>query len=302
MLKLVLVVALMLLVMPQAMAVDINVNDGSINDWGLSQLTGDWSDENTWIPTIDGVSFFVEDNQDPFNTAAANYNASYTGVHIYGNRTYQTVYREPLLAGTWAEPYGGERYDIEAMYVTENTTHIFVLIIFSELYPYWASQGLPSELADLALDLDFNPATGGYGYEYGVNLHRLGNQNGQKYGIYATPNDSCWTVPSPFIQNKPAEINFSVVNASNILGYAIVSYFNLNKDDFGKSNFAVEIAIPKSAVGNPTLSNNPSEALKRFWISERCGNEAGPTISEFLTILIPAGIVIGVMIYIRGKK
>jgi len=291
------------LAISNATAVDITV-DGDINDWGLNQLkTDDWSDFNTWVPTIDGISFFVEDNQDPFNTNADNYNASYTGVHIYGNKTFQDIYREPLLVGNRAEPYGGkdgmfgEAYDIEAMYITENDTHIFVLIVFST--------GLlgdrPYELADLALNLDLDYSTGGYGYEYGLNLHRVHDTSGAKYGIYKTPNDNCWTIPSPFQQNKPAEIDFSNVDPNAVLGYATVEFSKLDKKDYGLDNYIAEIAIPKSAVGYPDLPNDPAQVIKRFWIAEYCGNDAGPSIPEFTLLLIPIGIVLGLIAYLSRR-
>jgi len=290
------------LAISNATAVDITV-DGDINDWGLNQLkTGDWSDPNIWVPTIDGISFFVEDNQDPRNTNAINYNASYTGVHIYGDKTSQDIYREPLLVGNRAEPYGGsggtfgEAYDIEAMYITENDTHIFVLIVFST----GMLGDIPYKLADLAINADLLP-TGGYGYEYGLNLYRVGGTDGVKYGIYSTPTDDCWTVPSPFQQNRPAEINFSVVDPSSVLGYAIVAFSNLGKKDFGRDNHIVEIAIPKSVIGISDLPNDPSQVIKMFWISEFCGNDAGPSIPEFALILIPIGIILGTVAYLSRR-
>ena len=282
--------------MPQAMAVDINV-DGNIDDWGLSELkTGDWSNPSTWVPTKDGISFFVEDNQDPYNIDAINYNASYTGVHIYGNKTWQNTYREPLLVGNRAEPYGGEdgkfgeKYDIEAMYITENKSYLFVLIVFST----GMLGDKPYELADLAMD--FTPG-GGYGYEYGVNLHRVGNEAGEKYGIYYISSDSGWSVPYTFYENKPAEI----LDFSDKKGEAIVKYGALNKYDFGRNNWVVEIAIPKAAIGNPGLPDDPGQAIKKFWISEQCGNDAGPSIPEFITILIPVGLILGTLYFLRRK-
>jgi len=286
----------MLLITPQAMAVDISV-DGDIDDWGLSKLkSDDWSNPSTWIPTKDGISFFVEDNQDPYNTGAINYNDSYTGVHIYGNKTWQNIYREPLLVGNRTEPYGGkdgkfgEMYDIEAMYITENNSYVFVLIIFST----GMRDDKPIYLADLAMD--FTPG-GGYGYEYGVNLYRDGNENGDKYGIYYISSDSGWSVPTSFQENKPAEI----VDFSDKRGEAIVEYGVLNKYDFGENNWVVEIAIPKAVIGNPDLPDDPEQVIKKFWISEECGNDAGPSIPEFITILIPVGLIVGTLYFLRRK-
>jgi len=293
-----LVVVGILMLTGQVAAVDIDI-DGDVSDWGLSGLlSGDWSDPSTWVPTINGVSFYVEDNQDPYNTGAINYNSSYIGVHIYGNNTFQGIYREPLLAGNRAEPYGGtdgrfgEEYDIEAIYITENTTDIFVLIVFST----GMLNDKPYALGDLALD--FWPG-GGYGYEYGVNFHVVGNDAGDLFGIYATPDDDDWTIPSPFAENKPAEI----ADFSNKLGNAKVKYNVLNVYDFGKNNWIAEIAIPKSVVNNPDLpDDNPGRIARMFWISEGCGNDSGPSIPEFLSISIPIGLILGALYYFRRSK
>jgi len=298
--KILIVFGIVLGMVYQAGAVSITV-DGNINDWGLQNLTiGDWTNPSTWVPNIDGISFVIEDNQDPLNTMAVNYNASYTGVHIIGNRSFQDIYREPLLVGSRTEPYGGkggkygEEYDIEAMYVTENDTHIFVLVVFST----GLKDNKPYTLADLALNFW---SGGGYGYEYGVNLHRINNEQGQLYGIYSTPDDDSWTVPAPFYENVPAEINFSTVDPSAALGTAIVAYADLGVSDHGRSNHIVEIAIPKDVVGNPDLPSDPTKAMKKFWLTEYCGNESIPSIAEFLTILIPAGFVIGFAGYMRRR-
>ena len=289
------VVVGILIFMGQAAAVDITI-DGDISDWYLN-LSGDWSDESTWIPSSPDISFFVEDNQDPYNTNAINYNSSNTGVHIYGNSTFQAIYREPLLTGNRAEPYSGpggtfgEGYDIEAMYITENDTYIFVLIVFST--------GMlgdePYHLADLAMD--FGPG-GGYGYEFGVNLWRVGNTTGDKYGIYYISGDSGWTVPSPFYENKPAEI----VNFSDKRGEAVVAYGTLNIYDHGRNNWVVEIAIPKNVVGVSSLPDDPGQVISKFWISEYCGNDAGPSIPEFLSISIPIGLMLGALYWFRRSR
>ncbi|WP_202320059.1 hypothetical protein [Archaeoglobus neptunius] len=288
------VIGILMAITP-TLAVDVSV-DGDLSDWGLSQiLTDDWSNKTTWIPTVDGISFFVEDNQDPANSAAINYNASYTGVHIYGNTTWQAPYREPLLVGNRAEPYGGpsgkfgEKFDIEAMYVAENSSHIFVLIITSTA----------TAMGDLALD--FGPG-GGYGYEYAVNFHRSGDTEGVLGGVYMTPTKNDWTKPSPFPENVPDKINFSSVDPMSYLCVAQISLTDLGVDDFGRSNYAFEVAIPKNCVGNPDLPEKPSTALNRFWITEYCGNDSGPSIPEFISILIPAGILLGSVYYFTRRE
>lgn len=291
------VLMLAILTMP-AMAVDITV-DGDISDWGLSGLqTGAWDAANTWIPTIGGISFFVEDNQDPQNVLAVNYDPLYTGVHIYGNKDFQGIYSEEYLGSEpFTEPYGGEGFDIEAMYVTESDTHIFTLIVFS----MDVREDIPFYMGDLALD--FGPG-GGYGYERGVNFHVRAEDgfNGQLYGIYATPNENCWTIPTPFGQNRPAEIDFSIVDeTADVLGFAAVNYADLGKKDHDQDNWVVEVGIPKTAIGTD-LPDDPVEAIRRFWITENCGNDSGPSIPEFLSIAIPVGMLVGMFMVLRRKR
>jgi len=298
----VLLITGLIFVLNPSAAVDINV-DGNLDDWGLSKLkTEDLSDPNTWIPTISGVSFFVEDNQDPTLTGAYNYNPSYTGVHIYGNNTWQATYHESYVymgSTPVAEPVNGgnpigwlrEPYDIEAIYITENKTHIFVLIVTS-------AYDTSGPLGDLALDFWLG---GEYGYEYGVNFHREGNKDGELYGIYETTKPGSWDVPDNYHPNTPGEINFSVVGASDKVGKATVAW-SMGNPDYNINNMFIEVAIPKDAINNPTLPPEPDKAIRKVWMSEYCGNDSGPSIPEFLTVLVPAGIIFGFIGYVRRRR
>jgi len=267
----------MLLVMPQAMAYTI---DGDLSDWGVD-LTGDWSSNDTWVPNP-GVRFVVEDNYD---SDLAPY-SSYIGVHITGVSPTYSYYDEP-----YQEPMGEELYDIEAMYVDENSTHIFVALVVS--MESWA-------IGDLALNLDANSSTGGYGYEYGVKLNT--QYGGILYGIYSTPSNDCWTQPirHPNIKSpSKVDINNATYTGVNAIG----AWRDTGITDYGRTNWVIELAIPKTAVGMAVGQSLYDAPLpKVIWMSEPCGNETiNIPIPEFMVLLIPVGLLLGV-IFLKARS
>ena len=294
-LKFVLVVALMLLVMPQAMAVDINVSDGSLSDWGITKddlRSGFYPNcsETAWLPdNAPNAYFIVEDNRDPNYGPKANYP---TGVHIYGKGTNYQKYDEPKI-GAQEPPIGGELYDIEAMYIDEDSDNIYVAIVVSA----------PSRMiGDLALNLDGNKATGGYGYEYGVLLHT--RDGGNQFDIYYTPNDINWN-ETHFKPATPGKINLSS-NPPKV-GSATGAYVKYDIEDCGYPTYIIELKINKSDVRmSGSLGDNVRTVLSKFHIANTgdCGNDFTPDfpIAEFLTILIPAGVVIGSVYYFRKRN
>ena len=120
--------------------------DGSLSDWGVD-LTNDWSQEASWLPNS-GVSFVVEDNRDP------TYGETPIGVHIRGRGSSYTSYLEPKIQHNdgrfLTQPYGGEHYDMEAIYFDEDADCIYVALVTSEN----PSAGGDQRPGDLALNLD----------------------------------------------------------------------------------------------------------------------------------------------------
>jgi len=297
----VLVVALMLLVTPQAMAQKYTI-DGNLSDWGIT-----WDElrnglypncnASAWLPN-DGVFFIVEDNRDPrYGPAPGGYP---TGVHIYGEGSNYQKYSEPKIAGN-PPPIGGEYNDIEAMYVDEDSNYIYIAIIVSG-----------GSFGDLALNLDGRSSTGGYGYEYGVLLHT--RDGGTQFDIYYTPSDVNWNRTS-FDAAKPGEINLS----SNPIKVGVAEgNISIARDSSGDirdvppnwyyRNYIIELKIDKSDVGmsGKSLGDNVRTVLSKFHIANTgdCGNDFTPDfpIAEFLTILIPAGVVIGSVYYFRKRN
>ena len=254
--------------------------DGDPSDWGIDILTGNWSLNDTWVPN-DGVEFIVEDNTDP------QWSDTYYGVHIKGVGSSYTRYYEDkvhLKDGTPApEPVGGEIWDLEAKYLDEDDTYIYVLLVTS----------VPSyRTGDLALDLDGDSSTGEYGYEYGVTL---GTWTGiSQWDIYYSPD---WEEPETVPENAPSFFQTGGYKTGNATG----NYSNIGVSDNGYDNYVIEMAIPKDAVGmaGKNLTDPPT---KRIHIADTCGNDhIDNPIPEFLTIVIPVLAILG-LIYVHRRK
>jgi len=267
--------------------------DGDLSDWGLSKLyTDDWSVNDTWLPN-DGVRFVVEDNADP---RYAQWKTP--GVHIIGTGGRYEAYLEPLLVNvndpsdTEYPPAGGEHFDLEAMYLDENETTIFLAIVISIKSPWWG---------DLALDLNGDGI-----YEYGVQLRSVlyPNFGVTRVPIYKTPTTDCWIPAWNYVPEGGPNVN--LINTSNpnvsINGTATVAYVDSGIVDNGYTNYFVEIAIPKDAVGMAG-KNLPDPPLpKRIYFPENCGNDSGGiTIPEFPVLLIPLGVILGAIYFFRRK-
>ncbi len=283
--------AALMLILPGAAAVNI---DGDLADWGvtLNELKDGLSDpgvpgENgnvsAWLP-YSGIYFVVEDNRNPGA-------GSYTGVHISGIGSSYSPYVEDLIGGK-PQPIGGEMFDMEAMYLTENSTHIFVAIVYS---------GDASAIGDLALNLDGDKSTGDYGYEFGVKLRVYPDDPvgyARNYDIYSTLAPNSWTEAAEE-EGSPARI---VVDNATKVGEAKGYWADTGIEDFGKPNYIIELAIPKSAVGMAG-KNLPDQPLpKNIHLTEYCGNDVIEIpIPEFGLMAIPVGIVLGLVYTIRRK-
>jgi len=283
----VLVVALMLLVTPQAIALKYTI-DGDLSDWGVD-LTGDWSLNDTWIPN-NGVWYIVEDNNDPDRVWYA------PGVHIKGVAPGVEDYDEPPVYvpayGRYAPPpIGHERWDIEAMYADEDDDFIYIAVVTSQ-DPAGTSLDKPG---DLALNLDGDDTTGEYGYEWGI--YTTGPN--QSKIIYLPDWSVAYDAPGRIVGILPG----GKVNGTAIMVYTRNSTSNYPPDDHGRHNWVIEIAIPKTSVGVKGSIFYEPPFPKKIHLGENCGNDTiDIPIPEFITLLIPAGIILGSVIYFRTRK
>jgi len=247
-------VILGLFLLPVAYAYTI---DGDPGDWAPNLLTGDWSINDTWLPSGSYVNFMVEDNRDPTYSCNSGYCA--TGVHIYGEGSTYRACKEPIV-NRHVQPAGGEQYDIEAIYFDDDWWNAYFLVITSmpeDGVPYGNRHLMPG---DLAIDLDKDPNTGEYGYEYGIKL--FGNEK----GIVCKNPD--WELPDQDIglrDNAPSQFD---PTTCQVTGNAEVVWKELGEDDNGKKNYAMEGKVSKLAMGRPPiLSFDVHSAVS-------CGNDA----------------------------
>ena len=305
----------MLVTMPQAMAMKYTI-DGDLSDWGITDQDlqnglNDNNDESAWIPDAAGpkVSWVVENDvyADPTHPG---YPDKYLkddgkeyydyGVHIKGKGTTYNPYFEPKVDGK-VQPVGGETFDVEALYLDEDKDYIYVAIVTS-----MPPEGICSSTGrccsatdpyycpgDLAIDIDFNLATGGLGYEYGV---RLGSYDSNQFKIYRTDEDEDWYKTQVCPSNKPATVN--VAHAGNPVGSAIGAYvFKGNwETPYNKPVYVIELAIPKTVIGS-------TSSYQVHHAEAGCGNDAvDQGIPEFPTLLIPVGIVVGLFYYFTRRR
>ena len=260
--------------------------DGDLDDWGLDELKtfGNWNDPDAWVPNSPAY-YKVEDNQDPRYS-------SYTGIHIQGPP--QSDYDEPEIQNEYLkwvpQPYGGERFDIEAMYFDRDVSaggNIYVAIIAS-------SDDHHNELSDIA---DLRILLGGV--EYGIVLS--GHDGLNSGDVYKDPawiptlDPWGWTIcPHDYYR----------IDASTpgtlLMGSGKVSTGSL-PNDHSMSNYVVEISAPKSAFENP---DSGDLHLITWCANDRIDLVKVPfgEIPEFSTIAIPAGMIVGLFYFYRRKR
>jgi hypothetical protein len=285
--------------------------DGDCSDWGIypksDPVNSNRLDDSSLIPNPVGTIDYVIDND----------NADWAVGAVRPNMSNFT---------------GPEWCDIEAMYVDDSSTHIFVLIITSmpKNGMNWGYDHI--QPGDLAFDFN-NDDT----FEYGVKIVQNDEPVNAKFGvvgaIYSNPT---WAVLDPGTDRTDIT---SIVSGTNV-GSATVSYTGTGGDEvsgvavpdgpadsglpwdtFGTtvydgrtwwkdtpseltvsnppiSNEIIEIKIPKSALGMPTTANIQSAIT--------CGNgviklEAVTLIPEFVTLAIPVISLLGLVFFMRRK-
>ena len=278
--------------------------DGNLSDWGVD-LTGNWSLNETWVPN-DGIEFIVENNYDPNTpTYAWNYgltqDSRFQGVHIRGTAPNYTVYDEPVVwcggavSAYVAEPYQGEKYDLEAKYLDQDDNYIYVAIVTS-VPPNATGVDAPG---DLGLDIDRNASTGEWGYEYGV---KLGTNTGlTQWEIGYLPD---WKPNYVIKDNSPGIFKDYLPPSGGKTGEAIGAYVQgptCTEGPFmdrGKPTYIIEMAIPKSAVG---VTGYLSQGMIHH--TDACGNDTiDNPIPEFMTVVIPAAALICFVFFIHWRR
>jgi len=262
------------------------VIDGDLDDWGVDLSAGLGGDKSAWVPSSLTADWIVEDNIDgasyPGYKDWTGYSA--TGVHIKGHGTSYGLYAEPTIEDKngkmWVQPVGGEQSDIEAFYFDSDATNAYFAIVTSVPESGWIAIG------DLALDIDKD----GY-YEYGIALH--GTDKGK---VYKNPT---WTKPSDFPDSEPCRIT-----GGKPTGNGLISYNDTHISDNERTNYIIEVSVPRDALGNP-----PGTQLSNLHATITCGNDVieleevtWEEIPEFTTIAIPVGMIFGLFYFYRRKR
>ena len=273
-----------------AMAAPVVTTDGDLTEWGLEALkTNDWSIEQTWIPTRNDVYFIVENNHNPAHHITPS------GVHIKGTSLKWVISDEPkrvLRDSTImeSEPFGGEPYDLEAMYFSQDADKIYVAVITS-LNPYGAGDLRPG---DLALNLG---SGGQFGYEWGIKFSAL------------SPFEQGSIIKNPVWQGKGylLPVGPDVITGGTDTGKKAEITYNGNwlagKPEIqgGKEypNYVIEASINKSDIGSPK-----QVSINELYYEDNCLNDR-IYVPEFPTIALSIGMIGGIIFVIfiyRDKK
>lgn len=293
----IIVLAFLIFSVPVLAAPAITV-DGDWSDWCLD-LSNDWSDESTWVPSCPGIMFIVEDNNNPNHAGLPGYGGP--GIHIIGSQLSNTFYNEPTVTlksngMTVSPPWGGEKYDMEALYLKNDASNVYFLIITSipqgGNYPY----GHDDQPGDLALNFQVVPGEE-FGYEYGVKLGTANSVGNYAPGTIVFLPD--WESRGYVLPETADVMRSPNLPGGDIVGQAEIAYVNMNQDDRGAPNYAIELAIPKTALG---LSGNAG--LNQVFIADNCQNDHFYT-PEFPTVAISFALVVAlvfVIFWIKNKK
>ena len=249
--------------------------DGVETDWCID-LTDDWSDENAWVP-CDGVAYFVEDNIDSNKMAYAE-PAYATGVHIRGTAPLKSDYNEPLLwyapASVWvAQPYGGEVWDIEALFLDEDSGNTYVGIVTSTP---------PSRIGDLGINTDSDDEL-----ECGVKLNGV-STGVHSFELYCGLTSSDW-VASVHFPNTPMKFSGGT-KVSDING----AFVDQGISDHGVTTYLIELEIPVDDIGGEPSIND-------LHVTPTCGNDPIPA-PELVIAVLALAIISPAFIYLYLRK
>lgn len=260
--------------------------DGDLGDWcvttsdinsGLndSSIPGQVGDADAWIP-CSSVDYLVEDNIDPGKFSYGNPQYA-TGVHIRGPP--KAKYDEALLyfanAGIWvAQPYGGEVWDIEAIYLDTNDP--------SDVYLAVVTSTPPGRLGDLGIDLNGDGI-----HEYGVKLNGV-SEGVHTLELYGNLVGGDW-IPSTHFPNIPMKFD-----GGTKIGDIEGAFVDIGIVDYGVTTYVIEIKIPKDDLNGAPLMRN-------LHLTPICGNDPIPA-PELIGAILVITLISPAFIYLVIKK
>jgi hypothetical protein len=215
--KMIIVVALAALSAPAR----AYVVDGLLSDWGVT-LFSQWTPSS---PSADWVGIGENNWGGPNNTVPLN-------------------------------GFGGERFDVEAMYFDDTPSTLYFAIVTSVPQTGVESSGMLIRPGDVALSLGADGT-----YEYGIKTGPVG------FGtLVANPVWSLAHGEWGWTANAPGE-----ATGGEVLGTVSLAYVNTGVKDNGYTNYVIEGAIPIALLPNGYL---PSGADLGVHWTMTCGNDA----------------------------
>jgi len=246
-----------------ASAADRYKIDGNLSDWNVTPFYH-------WEPNSSSAKYTVED---------------YNGTKIKDSD---------------GSPYGGELYDIEALYFDADNPGP---------YAYFAIVTSYYNTTDLAIDI--NPDDG-YNYEYGISLaKKIDMTKGANYGnIYYKPQ---WTdIDTPYNTSHQYANPYRMREGTGtLMGRVDVTEAVIGPDPYeaitrpDRVNYIIEGKIPRSYLGSPK-----QDEISKIHITMYCGNdriEIGSfrwtsEIPEFPALAFPVASIIGIVYIFNRKK
>jgi|Deesub1362B_J571_1020462.scaffolds.fasta_scaffold00146_21 hypothetical protein len=287
-----------------ALALSITI-DGDLSDWGIDSADLDnglnHDSEIAWIPDSPTADWIVENDLDEayektWEEETSGWNFKEHGVHIMGEGATYIDYDEPLLIDTrcgtmwWCsnpggvpQPSGGERYDVEALYLDDDERYIYFGILLTDNL---------GALGDLAITVN--------GVNYGIVIiahDGLANGSVYKNPVWLT---STWAEKS---DGSDIITRIDHNNPGTIVGTADIAIEDAGVSDNGKDNKIIEIKVEKTILGSPSTGDKSDIGYTLTCGNDYIGREMTydyNTIPEFSTIAIPA-IMLFVIYMFRRK-
>jgi hypothetical protein len=208
-------------------------------------------------------------------------------------------------------PWGGEPWDVEALYLAQDSSNIYLAAITSmpQAGLFGNHSSHDSTPADLAMHFKTVPGAK-LGFEYGVKL------GSQKTPGHYNPGDIVylpdWQENGYILPAIPDVMKSPALPGGGVVGQAQIAYTSswINHVDHGSNQYVIELVIPKTDVG---LANNVginsaatavstrNVALSNFLLTQNCENDR-IFVPEFPTIAVSVGAILGMIFVIYSVR